>query len=692
MALNIDECASIQGMALGGPENDKLLISTAAGKQSLVYLTSSKQTGVAAFEVVSHSHTGEVTGSCPGIRSSDVVTCSVDGRVCVWDCTSQNYLYNRAFAAKFSAITSLRQLGVIIVGSHAGILRVVQGGPGLPVVCRSRVSDLPISYMVSAMDGATGILACSCGASIILSRVSHTGRLCGMKSLALSGVPTALTLAHPVSGIQLLVSLEASELVCVDAAVAMLPDGPCMPERRMRLPAPIATMCCLRSPSENSIGRICGVFVDHTLRYYDLTSDAAAWSTAKGRGMRAQDVLEVDGSVAGADIAAAANDFIVVASPSGSVWRADLSSHGQTPVCSRIGDAAGGGVKTVSFNAAATMIVFGCEDGSVVFSMAGTQCSSEDLHAMKQITADQTALTRDRDTADDVDEPVHMNKQPMEVLPIASSSNAMQASVEQSSIMFKLTALKERLQLLLQQNGQAPTSERVNPNDLAVHTGLAASLRQAGRRRVEELRRGLMRSFVHTKIACQRIRAECQTGMTMQQHTLRGIRLPTLIHSYPQRQQDSAHPSLKHMRFLQAVEAAEWRSTGRSGTATAFTGQQPSSDQKTQQSSEEDMGPSLNDLLQGPSCLYSEWDLITVRRRIIALRVLEAKVMKHQLSFNVELEQVAKKRHNAEEALLEQNSRLNEAFAELQSMGFNLAPEDCKLIQVRGQVMCTTVH
>lgn len=691
MALRIDGHASVQRMSVGGPEHNKLLVSTDNGKQSIVYLTCSMESGIAATELLSESHTAAVTGSCPGICNSQVVTCSADGRVCIWDSSSQICTHSRVFAAEFSAITSLRQLGVLVIGSQAGVLRTVQGGPGLSVVCRSRVSDHPVSQLISTMDDGVGIVACVCGGTVLLSRVSLGGRLCDMTMLPLSGVPTALAFAHPLTGLRLLIGLTTSELVCVDVTNSMMPDGPSLQERRMRLPAPIAAMSCLRSSSQNSIGRICAVFLDHMLRCCDLASDATAWTTAKGRSLRGQDVLEIDGSTVGAQLTLTAShgrDVVVVSSSCGSIWKADIGSREHKPVCVHIGNAAGGGVRTLSFNAVGSTLLAGCKDGSIIFSAVGLPCSPEGVEDTDQITEDQASLTKDLDMADDIDEAINLLKQPMQVLPASESSTAMQTCVEQHSIMLKLATLKDHLHVLKQQNDQVPSSEQVSQNDFIIHTKLATSMRIAGKARIEKLRKKLLYKSVETRIIGQRISKQCQSGMALHQQTISGIRLPTVIHSYPQRKREISTGTLSHILFLQAVEATEWRSTGRQGMAVAITVQEASSEHATQQNSDEDSGPVTDNLLQGSSCLYSEWDQMTIRRRVTALRVIETQILHHQSAFNSKLQKFAQKRQNVEDLLHEQKQKVIEAAEELRSMGFHPSAADCKCIQVWRCMLC----
>lgn len=681
--LSMDDITSICSIVVGGREHDKLLVSSNDGKRTMVYLTPSEEAGSAVSEVVSEAHTAEVTGSARGIGKREVVTCSYDGRLCIWDCVSHKCAYKRMFTSQLSAVTSFPELGLIVAGSNAGVVRVVYGGPGLPVVWRSRVADQPITHLISTMDNGSGVLAFISGAIVFLSRISETGSLSGVKAVETAGVPTALAFAHPLGGLRLLISLVSSELVCVDVEDTLMPQGPSIPERRMRTHAPITAMCCVEASSQSSMGRICALSMDHGLRCGDLPSDPSAWSTAKGRGMRLQDAFEVDGSVLGAQVVAIASrsgNKVVVVSRSGSIWSATMGSKGKAS-CVHIGDAAGRGISTAASNSLGSMLVTGCEDGSVFFSEVGDTCTTADIEDADRIVSDQTTLKTDLDMADDHDEMIKQTQRPVEALPAAGISKAMQTSVEQNTIMFKLTTLKHKLQMVLQQNDQAAGADQVSRNDLIIHTDLASRLRQAGKVGVQNLRSALTCSAVCTEVVGSRIRSECQADMEAQQQTTMGIRLPAVIHSYPQRISTGEQDELAHIRFLQAVEAAEWCSTGRSGMAAAFK-VQLAQEQTIQQSIEDEVVPAVNDLLDGTCCLYSEWDLPTVKRLIVVMRVLEAQVLQHQSAFNAQLERIAKKRCDAEDSLHEHNQRLAEAAAELRSMGFTPSPEECKPVKV----------
>lgn len=683
-AFSMDAIASIHSMVLGGREHDKLLVSSTDGKRILLYLTPTEETGSSVTEVVSEAHTAEVTGSCPGIGKGEVVTCSGDGRLCIWDCVSQTCAYKRTFTARFSAVTSFPQLRLIVVGSKAGVIRIVHGGQGLPVIFRNRISHQPITHAVSAIDSRAGILTFISGATVFLSRVEQTGLLSGLKALDTVGVPTALAFTHPISGLRLLIGFVECELACLDVEDCLTPQGPFIPERRVRVHAPITAMCCVEPSSQSSIGRICAVFLDHVLRCGDLPADASAWTTAKGRGMRLQDMCEIDSRVIGArltGIPSCDGDRVAVASPTGSIWSAIVGSKGKA-ACVHVGDAAGRGVSTIASNSLGTMLVAGCEDGCIIFCEAGDQDKGAGIEGMKQMISDQAALKVDKDMADDHDETVQHAQQPAEALSVAMSSTAMQTSVEQNTIMFKLTLLREKLQDVLQRNAQASTLDQVARNDLIIHIDLASTLRQIGKVRVDKLRHNLWCSAVCIEIVGWRIKAECEAGMMAQQKALTGIRVPVAVHSYPQRILSKEKYDITHVRFLQAVEAAEWSSTGRTGMAAALNAQAAPDWQTQQSKAEDETVPSSANLLDGSCCLYSEWDLTTVKRRTISMRVLEGQVLQHQSAFNAQMEQIAKRRREAEDSLQEQYQRLEEAAAELHSMGLCPSPEDCKPGQV----------
>lgn len=683
IVLGMDDITSIYSIVLGGREHDKLLVSSNDGKRTVVYLTPSEDAGSAVTEVVSEAHTAEVTGSAPGIGKHEVVTCSYDGRLCIWDCVSHKCAYKRMFTAQLSAVTSFPELGLLVAGSNAGVIRVVHGGPGLPVVWRSRVSDQPITQMISTMDSGSGVLAFISGAIVFLSTIDETGSLSGVKAVDTAGVPTALAFAHPVTGLRLLISLVASELVCVDVEDTLMPQGPSIPERRMRTHAPVTAMCCVDASAQSSMGRVCALSMDHWLRCGDLPSDASAWSTVKGRGTRLQDAFEVDSSVLGAQvvpISSKSGNKVVVVSRSGSIWSATMGSKSNAS-CVHVGDAAGRGISTAASNSLGSMLVTGCEDGSVIFSEVGDICKTADIEDTDHVVSDQTALKPDLDMADEHDEMIKQTQRPVEAPPASGISEAMQTSVEQNTIKFKLTTLKDKLRIVLQQNDQAVSTDQVPWNDLIIHTDLASRLRKAGKFGIAKLRRALTGSAVCAEVIGSRIRSECEADMKSQRQTTMGIRLPTVIQSYPQQKSACKQDELAHIRFLQAVEATEWCSTGRTGMAAAFK-VQLAQEHTSKQRSEDDVVPAAKDLLDGTYCLYSDWDLPTVKRHIVVMRALEAQLLQHQSAFNAQLERIAKQRRDAEDVLHDHNQRLAEAAAELHSMGFSPSPEECKPIEV----------
>jgi WD40 repeat protein len=670
--FTLETCATIHQMVLCGADMSQLVVASLEGQRLTVQLQFNARSINIVSEALSEGHTQQVTGACPALSQS-IATCSKDGSVCLWDCDTGICSLRRTLRARLTAIQLLDNLNLLVVGSAVGIFRVLYLATGLPVLYRRRISAAPISQIKATCCGQRALVACLVGTTAVILRVLEHGHVSGVQELNLSSPVVSLevlpTRAKDMN-FYLMVSLSSSELVCL-LVPKEASDLPLM-ERRMRIAAPLVSMACTAVSSENSLGHLHGLSVDHCVRSFDLPSDTNSWAMNKGRVARAVEQIELNVSTAGACFAlhpSVQSKYSLVSSHSGSIWAIEFRAQGAKEQV-HIGDVLRGGVGAVSFDASGRFALAGLADGSVVIFHAKGPTHLAASVALSKL--EHGALMMDVDAEDDADEQV---LSPSTAGPVAAGDQrnrhtALAASAEQSAALARLSALKKRLVSLLDQNKQAEENEQLPRMDLGINDALIKQLREGGRKRVAQLRQSLQRSCMAKAVEWHRIKNQCWEHMLRPCQAICGIRQHIVVYSYAIPECSKWAQKVQHTKFLLGVEALEWGSTGRrSNKASRIIAASDGDGESKDRKGEEELIGAPEEVQHNSAGLYTEWDLTTLNQRIIANILLVDKVQQKKEEFNKVFARVQKLRSAASDILMDQNQRLKDAVAELECMG-----------------------
>lgn len=666
--VQLDMCSNIQQMVLCGPEHSHLVVAPLDGCLLQANLHCDGGNISVTSESVFEGHAQTISGACPAYGHGSVATCSSDGSLCMWDCTTGLCKHRRTFHAHLTVVSALPQLLLLALGSRCGVLRIVYMSSGLPVMDRKRVSTDPIAQLSATCFSETGVLACLVGGCVLLIRVTEMGAISSLQEISLSAPALSLAVV-PASDrdamIYVLACLSTSELVCT---LHMKEEGESdvpLLERRMRIAAPLLSMVCSTVKSGNSFGHVHGIALDHAVRCFDLPSDPNSWAVTKGRSSRPLEQIEVNTSLQDAHLAVHAtrnNKCAVLGSRSGNVIMLEFRAQGAKHEL-QLGDVAKGGISAVAFDSSGTNVLCGTADGSVLFCTAsGIKAAPEAAEAKP----DRCILASDMDKSDEPSEEVLSLGQTLHTVQRTNSQDALKASAEQNFVVARLTALKQRLVGVIQQNDEAPEPEQVPRMSLGIHDALIASLREDGKQQVSTLRQSLQRICRAKAVEWERIKSQCWNNMLHPSQAISGIRKPVLVYSYAIPSNTKHTHRLQQIEFLLGVEAAEWGATGRRSKKSIRVIRAADADAEGR--GDEDLAAVDEDSLTG---LYTEWDLSTFQRRLIAKIVLEGKVQQKKEEFNNEFARVQKLQAQAVDILMDQNQRLKDAVDELDCMGYN---------------------
>lgn len=668
--VQLNMCSNIKQMVMCGPDHSHLVVAPLDGCLLQANIRCDGANISIISEAVFEGHTQAVTGACPTHLHGSVATCSSDGSLCVWDCATGLCKHRRTFHAHLTVISALPQLFLLALGSQCGVLRTVCMASGLPVMDRKRVSTEPVAQISATCFSKTGVLACLVGGCVLLVRVAEMGGISNLKEVSLSSPALSLAVVPPSDHdamIYVLACLSTSELVCtLHMKEEGESDAPLL-ERRMRIAAPLLSMVCSAVKSDNSLGHVHGIGLDHAVRCYDLPAEPNSWAVTKGRVSRPLEQMEVNASLQDARLAIHAtrnHKCAVVGSGSGNVTMIEFRAQGAKQEL-QVGDVAKGGITAIVFDSIGTNVVCGTADGSVLFCTASGITAAPDA---VEGNFDQCMLAPDMDKCDDSSETVLSSGQPLHIVQRANSQEALKASAEQNVVVAHLTALKQRLVGVIQQNDEAPEAEQVPRMSLGIHDALISSLREDGKQQVSFLRHSLQRTCRAKAVEWERVKSHCWDNMLHPSQAISGIRKPVLVYSYAIPSSNKSTIRLQRINFLLGVEEEEWRSTGRRSKKT--TRVKRATDADTEGRGDDDLAVVNEDNLTG---LYTEWDLSTFQRRLIAKIVLEGKLQQKKEEFNAEFARVQKLQVAAVDILMDQNQRLKDAVDELDCMGYSCA-------------------
>ena len=666
--IQLDMCSNIQQMLLCGPEHSHLVVAPLDGCLLQAGLHCDGGNISVTSESLFEGHTQSITGACPACGHGVVATCSSDGSLCMWDCTTGLCKQRRTFHSHLTAVTELPQLFLLALGSRCGVLRMVYMSSGLLVLDHKRISTKAIAQISATCFSEKGILACLAGGCALLVRIAEQGAISSLQEVSLSA-PALSVAVVPASDksalIYVLASLSSSELVCTLHAKEESEGDGQLVERRMRIAAPLVSMVCSAVKSGNSLAHVQGIGLDHTVRCYDLPVDQNSWAVNKGRVTRPLEQVEVNASLQDAHLAihgARLHKCAVFGSKSGNVIMLECRAQGAKHEL-HLGDVATGGISAITFDNSGTNVLCGTADGSVLF------CTASGVKAAPDVAADNPdrfILASDMDKDDDLSEEVLPPGEPLHTVQRANSKDALKASAEQNFVVARLTSLKRRLVEVIQQNDEAPEDEQLPRMSLGIHDALISRLREDGKQQVSTLRQSLLRLCRSKAVEWERIKCQCWSDMLQPSQAISGIRKPTLVYSYVIPSNPEGTHRLQQINFLLGVEAEEWLSTGRRSKKSTRVIR--ATDAEIDGRGDEDLAAVDDDNLTG---LYSEWDLITFQRRLIAKIVLEGKLQQRKEEFNKEFARVQKLQVASVDILMDQNQRLKDAMHELDCMGYS---------------------
>lgn len=665
--LQLDMCSNIKRMVICGLENSHLVVTPQDGCLILARMRSGGGSVSLASESLLEGHTQRVTSASPAPGRGCMATCSSDGSLCLWDCSTGICKHRRTFNAHLTVVSTVPNMYLLALGSQCGVLRIIHASSGLPVLHRKRVSKSPMEHISTTSFGKTGVLACLAGTCALLVRINESGAISKLQEVSLSAPALSVALVPAAANeamLYMLASLATSELVCTlhlkeedETDVALL-------DRRIRTATPMLSMVCCSVRGANSLGHVYGIGLDHTLRCYDLPVDANSWTVTKGRPSRPLEQLEVGASLTSMHLAVHStrlHTYAALGSASGNVIMAELRAPSARHEM-QLGDAAQGGITAVAYDRAGSHVLCGTADGAVIFCNAtGIKASPETA----ELKPEKCVLASDMDRSDNASESVVEFGQPLRPVQRPNSQDALKASAEQNSVVARLTALKQRLVSLIQQNEEVPETEQVPRLSLAIHDALMASLRKEGEQQVAILRQSLQRKCRAKLVEWQRIKAQCWDNMLHPSQALTGVRKSILVYSYSIPEDTGCSQRLQQVNFLLGVEAAEWRSTGRRSKKSLRVFR--AMDSQAEGRGDEEGSGVEEDNVTG---LYTEWDLSTFQRRLVTKMVIEGKLRQKKEEFNDKFAAVQKLQVAGIDVLMDQNQRLKDAVDELDCMGY----------------------